>query len=467
MHELYSPLQRQAETIPDRLAIDGVAKISYSALEHSASQLSTFLKLSGVKPKTLVILNVPGAMTIAFEWACWKIGAVVCEYSKQVTYEFAETKVLVTNTEIETSLKTIAINQEILREINSLPTNELKPYLYGADELAQVLLSSGTTGNPKPIAISALQVLERARLGDAAWASGKQSICTMNRGTVAWANYKMFTILNGHTILITANPEMLTTLIDQYKIESLMASPITLKSTLDYAASNNSKMTSLEKIYVGGGKTPSKLADRAASYARVINIYGSTEAGSISSKEFSANSNSVGKPFEDVEIQILDQQGSLVPANSEGIVRYRRPTMTAGYLDQSDGMIDGWFYPGDLGKINLEGELEILGRVSESVSIGGVKINLAELDHRFEKVQGIDDLASFSYEQNDEANLGVAVVAGKGFDPQRVSNELFALVNFPKIASVFQLAEIPRNDNGKTLREEISEKFTQRLSKDS
>lgn len=459
---LFSPLKEAARLFPEKLAIDGATQISYSALEKSAGQLASFLRSNAVTPKTLVILDIPESLSIAFEWACWQLGAIPCDYVKSADYSFTENKILIT-TEQKSSMKAIQIDRATLASISdSEPLNETS-YEYAPNDIAQVLMSSGTTGKPKPIPVLAADLHQRANLGESAWARKKPAMCTMTKGTVAWSNYKIFSVNNADTILIAGGEASVFELANRYRIRSIMTSPITLRALIDFVESNDKKLSHLEEIYVGGGVTPEKLAQKASRHAKVFNIYGSTEAGSISCAEFTEGSKSVGKAFDDVEFEVVDSKHRSVADGKEGILRYKRPTMANRYLSDDEGFVNDWFYPGDLAKKNTAGEIEIVGRVSESVSVGGLKVNLAELDAKFQQIEELADLASFSFINNEETQIGVAVVAGEGFDPQTVSNKLFQLSDRPKISSVFLVEEITRNQNGKVQREKLADLFTSKL----
>ena len=464
MIDIFSTLSQAAKNYPNRLAIDGPTKITYSDLETSSIQVASFLRQQGVEPGTLVLIDLPEALAIAVEWACWYSGFILCDYRQDAEYDFKDNQVLVSTRVKGSSIKTIEITQRTLAEVSNSSPGGGKPFLYNDSDLAQVLMSSGTSGKPKAVGISADKILARAKLGEHAWALNKPVMCTMTKGTVAWTNYKIFSVLNGQTILISTSQTQAVDLAEKYQVKTVMTSPITLKGLLDELDQKAKTLPALETIFVGGGVTPSKLAKRAESHAGVMNIYGSTEAGSISATIYNSNSRSVGTPFEDVELQIVNEDGQPVPSGELGELRYKRPSMADGYLNSETGIIDGWFYPGDLASIDHNDELLIQGRTSETVSIGGVKVSLLDYDRVFESIPTIEDVATFSFEHNDQIQIGVAVVAGEGFNPESLSNEVYSRSPVPKIASVFQVSEIPRNANGKNQREKLAEEFSGKLS---
>lgn len=454
---VFSTLTDSSMKFGSKLAIDGSAKMTYLELEKSSRQIAGYLEQKGIKSGSLVILDIPEPLNTAFEWACWYFGAAPCDYSDSANYDFANDKFLITTASKTSKMPTIGIDGPTLGLIAGSEPLSKPEHQYKQDDVVQVLLSSGTTGKPKPILISAKHLLERARLGEKAWAKQKPVISTMTKGTVAWSNYKLFTIMNGETIIVSADKETLFEMLSKYGVRSMMASPISLKAILDHADATGQKLENLKEIYVGGGVTPDSLAERAMKIASLNNIYGSTESGSISVTEFRKGSKSVGVPFEDVESEIVDENNNALPSGEEGILRYRRPTI-------STETSSVWFYPGDLARINQSSELEILGRISESVSVGGVKVNLNDLDIRFQEIKELEDLASFSFEQTDEVKIGVAVVSQQSFDPKQISTRLFELSTFPRISAVFQVAEIPRNQNGKIQRNKLRELFELRSS---
>ena len=117
----------------------------------------------------------------------------------------------------------------------------------------------------------------------------------------------------------------------------------------------------------------------------VIDTYGMTEAAT----QIAANPlqrrkpGSVGRPA-GPEIAILDSEGRRLPAGKRGEIALRGPTITRGYDNDvtatTSAFRDGWFRTGDLGYLDAEGYLFIVGRIKEIIHKGGQKVAPAEVE---------------------------------------------------------------------------------------
>ena len=116
---------------------------------------------------------------------------------------------------------------------------------------------------------------------------------------------------------------------------------------------------------------------------------------------------------------------------------------------------DGYFYPGDLAYIDEAGKLVLDGRVNEVINLGGVKINPESIEKIALAQLGVLDCATFaSVDASGIEQLSMAVVVDGDFNLELFTKAMEAKSpNKPK--SYVQVAEIPRNDNGKILRQKL------------
>ena len=78
------------------------------------------------------------------------------------------------------------------------------------------------------------------------------------------------------------------------------------------------------------------------------------------------------------EVQAVDEAGRVLPAGSDGVLRIRADCQGRPFLEKGgsgdDNFRDGWFYPGDVGRVGADGMLSVLGRVSDIINAGGTKM---------------------------------------------------------------------------------------------
>jgi acyl-CoA synthetase (AMP-forming)/AMP-acid ligase II len=120
---------------------------------------------------------------------------------------------------------------------------------------------------------------------------------------------------------------------------------------------------------------------------RFFNFYSSSEGGGISllrPEHPDEVSLSVGKVVFGAEVQIVDKHHREAAPGEVGAIRYRGGAVADGYYRNPEeskvAFHDGWYYPGDLGKLDAAGFLHITGRAKDIIIRGGVNIYLAEIE---------------------------------------------------------------------------------------
>jgi long-chain acyl-CoA synthetase len=119
----------------------------------------------------------------------------------------------------------------------------------------------------------------------------------------------------------------------------------------------------------------------------VRQLYGCTEAGALTinlEPDPTATAGSVGRPMEGVEIEIVDENRHAVPRGTTGEIAIRTPAMTRGYHDMDelnrDVFRDGFFFTGDVGRLDDQGRLWITGRKKLFIEVAGNKVDPIEVE---------------------------------------------------------------------------------------
>jgi len=159
----------------------------------------------------------------------------------------------------------------------------------------------------------------------------------------------------------------------------------------EYPYPGGFNISSLKYVTLSGAKTPKvtyNLLSEKFRTVQFINTYGMSEAGSrISiSAPFPTRFpiDSVGRPIPGVSVKIVDEMGETVAVNSPGEILVKGPGIMKGYYRQPDlttkTKIDGWLKTGDLGKLDENGNLFILGRIKDIIITGGENLCPAEIE---------------------------------------------------------------------------------------
>jgi len=155
-------------------------------------------------------------------------------------------------------------------------------------------------------------------------------------------------------------------------------------------------------------------------------------------------------------LEIVDEDGRVLPCGSEGSIRYRTPQLMQNLaaLGAKDmpGVKDEWFYPGDAGSLTAAGVLCLAGRITDVINRGGVKVSSAKIEEVLEGLPEINEAAACGVTgASGMEEVWVAVVAnGPPIDIEHIKQHLSKHSDV-KIApdELFVFDELPRGELGK------------------
>lgn len=169
----------------------------------------------------------------------------------------------------------------------------------------------------------------------------------------------------------------------------------------------------------------------------------------------------VGWPATGVEVEIRDEDGQPLAAGAIGQVFLRGRHMSCGHLDASGFhplAEDGFHDTGDLGRIDAEGRLHLVGRLADVIKSGGYKIYPDEIERALTGTAGTGavSVVSLPSEYWGEIIVAVAETDDPAW-PDRAQSALSALARYKHPRALLTLAELPRNPQGKIMRRTIRE----------
>jgi long-chain acyl-CoA synthetase len=220
------------------------------------------------------------------------------------------------------------------------------------------------------------------------------------------------------------------------------------------------------RILVGGSAIPlrtRKMLEERVS-PRVFVRYGTTETGVVATAGpgGQAVENDCGRPLAPVAIRITDDRCRDLPAGHTGRIGVRAPGMATGYLDNpaqtAERFREGWFFPGDLGRIETDGRLTVLGRQDHMIIMNGLNIFPREIETVLESHPAVRAAAAFPLESRVHGQIPVAAV--ELAEPARLEAvELLAwarpLLGLKSPRRIACVPELPRNSQGKVLVAEL------------
>jgi len=213
-----------------------------------------------------------------------------------------------------------------------------------------------------------------------------------------------------------------------------------------------------------GASLPQALLQKLERAMRVLVLegYGTTEAGAITSNELPPHRRKPGSAGRSTgsEIGIMGESGEILPADCEGEIVVRGAAVMHGYRDNPEAnrsaFRHGWFRTGDLGRLDAEGFLFVTGRIKEIINRGGEKILPGEIEGALMAHPAVADAVAFGWAH---ATLGEDVMAavvlrpgfaGSGPELRRFAGERIADFKLPR--RFFFVDTIPRGATGKPAR---------------
>jgi acyl-CoA synthetase (AMP-forming)/AMP-acid ligase II len=213
-----------------------------------------------------------------------------------------------------------------------------------------------------------------------------------------------------------------------------------------------------------------RLQDRMPT-ALVSNNYGMTEAGSVyclmPPGEAVKRPGSVGKPAPPAEILITDDDGGSVPAGEVGQVRLRIPGRPREYYGDPEASsrtwVDGWLLTGDLGRVDGDGYLYIVGRSKDVIIRGGNNIHPTDVENAIALHPAIHEVAVVGVPHPVLGEDLLAVVAfrpGRRADADELREHTLAHLAKYKVPRQWEVVDaLPRNATGKVVKDQLRKRF--------
>jgi fatty-acyl-CoA synthase len=330
----------------------------------------------------------------------------------------------------------------------------------------QVILTSGTTGAPRGAARSgagiddAVSALSRIPLR-----AGETTVIAAPVFHAWGLGHLSLAMLLGSTVVLRRRFDAAQVLadIEEHQATTLVVVPVMLEKLLQ-ADPSSYDLTSLRIIASSGSALPGELAEKTlATFGPVLyNLYGSTEvayAAVATPEDLAADPRTAGKPPHGVTLRVVGDDDQDVPVGEPGRIFVASGLSFAGYTDGSDkDRLDGLIATGDLGVLDEEGRLTVLGRTDDMVVVGGENVYVGQVEdvllaHDAVKeaaVVGVDD-PSYG------ARLVAHVVLHRAVDDKELQDWVKAkLARFAVPREVVVHDELPRNTTGKVVKRELA-----------
>jgi len=210
---------------------------------------------------------------------------------------------------------------------------------------------------------------------------------------------------------------------------------------------------------LGSAPSPSLLEELRRKVSPHIHVsYSTTEIGVIAMATpelLASHPEATGRLVPDAQLQVVDEQGQVLPRNAPGEFRARVPGMPRGYFGGADAdrFRDGWFYPRDMGYVTDDGLVYVQGRVDDVINAGGRKLSPRYAEAILEEHASVSEAAVFAL---DGMSVGALVVARGPVDWPALDRFARGRLELLAPQRYFEVASIPRNATGKIRRGDLA-----------
>jgi acyl-CoA synthetase (AMP-forming)/AMP-acid ligase II len=347
----------------------------------------------------------------------------------------------------------------------------------GADDPFNIIYSSGTTGTPKGIIHSRQMRWRHAAIGENAGfgAEGSASLISTPLYSNTTLALVMPTLAYGGTLHIMPKfaAQTYLELAQQHRITHTMLVPIQYKRLIEFDRFDDFDLSAFQLKYCTSA--PFSAALKAEIVRRwpgaLIEIYSMTEGGVVCllhAHKFPDKLHTVGQPGPGSEVFTIDELGNRLPTGAVGELVGRSATMMSGYQNQpkktdeaswfdADG--SRWQRMGDIGRIDEDGFVELVGRAKDMIISGGFNIYPIDLEAVLLQHSDVEEAAVIGIpsEQWGETPIGF-VTAAKGAvldvdDVLAATNQ--HLGKTQRLSALHLIEEMPRSHIGKLLKTEL------------
>ena len=511
--------QQTARAMPDKIAVvdNHGASYTYSALDHAASCLANWMLAKGIESGDRIAFQLPGwcEFTVIY-LACLKIGAVsvpllpswreaelVWVLNKcQAKMFFAPTlfkqtrpvdlilplqnqllqlQQIVGVDKLAPATSSLSLSQIIAD--NTPLTTAITTH---GDELAAVLFTSGTEGLPKGVMLTHNNILasERAYCArlNLTWQDVFMMPAPLGHATGFLHGVTAPFLIGARSVLLDIfTPDACLALLEQQRCTCMLGATPFVYDLLNLLEKQPADLSALRFFLCGGTTIPKKVARECQQRGiKLLSVYGSTESSPHAvvnlDDPLSRFMHTDGYAAAGVEIKVVDDARKTLPPGCEGEEASRGPNVFMGYFDEPELTAraldeEGWYYSGDLCRMDEAGYIKITGRKKDIIVRGGENISSREVEDILLQHPKIHDACVIAMPDERLGERSCAYVVLKAPHHSLSLEDVVAFFSRKRVAKykypehIVVIEKLPRTASGKIqkflLRKDIMRRLTQ------
>ncbi|MCN8187473.1 medium-chain fatty-acid--CoA ligase [Escherichia coli] len=511
--------QQTARAMPDKIAVvdNHGATYTYSALDHAASCLANWMLAKGIESGDRIAFQLPGwcEFTVIY-LACLKIGAVSVPLLP--SWREAELVWVLNKCQAKMFFAPTLFKQTrpvdlILPLQNQLPqlqqivgVDKLAPATSSlslsqiiadniplttaitthGDELAAVLFTSGTEGLPKGVMLTHNNILasERAYCArlNLTWLDVFMMPAPLGHATGFLHGVTAPFLIGARSVLLDIfTPDACLALLEQQRCTCMLGATPFVYDLLNLLEKQPADLSALRFFLCGGTTIPKKVARECQQLGiKLLSVYGSTESSPHAvvnlDDPLSRFMHTDGYAAAGVEIKVGNDARKTLPPGCEGEEASRGPNVFMGYFDEPELTAraldeEGWYYSGDLCRMDEAGYIKITGRKKDIIVRGGENISSREVEDILLQHPKIHDACVVAMPDERLGERSCAYVVLKAPHHSLSLEEVVAFFSRKRVAKykypehIVVIEKLPRTASGKIqkflLRKDIMRRLTQ------
>lgn len=511
--------QQTARAMPDKIAVvdNHGASYTYSALDHAASCLANWMLAKGIESGDRIAFQLLGwcEFTVIY-LACLKIGAVSVPLLP--SWQEAELVWVLNKCQAKMFFAPTLFKQTrpvdlILPLQNQLPqlqqivgVDKLAPATSSlslsqiiadntplttaitvhGDELAAVLFTSGTEGLPKGVMLTHNNILasERAYCArlNLTWQDVFMMPAPLGHATGFLHGVTAPFLIGARSVLLDIfTPDACLALLEQQRCTCMLGATPFVYDLLNLLEKQPADLSALRFFLCGGTTIPKKVARECQQRGiKLLSVYGSTESSPHAvvnlDDPLSRFMHTDGYAAAGVEIKVVDDARKTLPPGCEGEEASRGPNVFMGYFDEPELTAraldeEGWYYSGDLCRMDEAGYIKITGRKKDIIVRGGENISSREVEDILLQHPKIHDACVVAMPDERLGERSCAYVVLKAPHHSLSLEEVVAFFSRKRVAKykypehIVVIEKLPRTASGKIqkflLRKDIMRRLTQ------
>jgi len=472
--------------------------LSYKDFTANSSQMAAALQAQGLKPGDRLAAQVGKSITsLNLYAACVQAGLVYLPLNTAYTANELDyfvgdsgASMIVGDPDKASELKKLASshnaqlltlsadgNAGTLIDTIKTCTSPVTPVQRDGDDLAAFLYTSGTTGRSKGAMLTHNNLLSNSESLVSLWQFSADDV--LLHALPVFHTHGLFVALNvtlrAQSSLIFESGFNLDRMLERLPSATCLMGVPTFYTRLLGDNRFDKALTENIRLFVSGSapllaETHHEFEERTGH--RILERYGMTETNMNTSNPYDGDrrAGTVGMPLPGVEVKVTDMQtGHTLPNGEIGVLEVRGPNVFKGYWNMPEKTAEelrenGFFITGDLGIIDDDGYVSIVGRNKDLIISGGYNIYPKEIEQVLDDQSGVLESAVIGVPHKDfgETVVGVLVADGKTLDLDAVQSAIEeSLARYKHPRKLIVAEELPRNTMGKVQKNLLRDEYGQ------